>query len=204
MALGVNMHLMIKTTSWTKAFFLLIALASAPRATAEPNNYVMSGRYLLAATPSELAAREREIDLAVKEIFVLARPIARATLASKTQVASSVNVNQSGDKFTVEFKGRPPITGSLNVPSRWQSPEGEVFTVEFQLDDTAIVQILRGESGTRVNRFLLRADGVLGLEVEVKSPKLSRPLRYALTYRMQQQPRKKASDHKETVKDASP
>lgn len=198
------MHLMMKTLSWTKTLLLLVALVSASRALAEPSKHLRPGRYLLAATKSELAARERAIDLAVKEFFVLSCPIARTTLAAKTQAASSVNVNNSGDKFTVEFEGRPAITGSLNVPSRWQPPEGEVFTVDFQLDENAIVQALRGENGTRINRFLRRANDVLVLEVEVTSPKLSRPLRYALTYRMQQQTRGKTNDNEETVKGALP
>lgn len=195
----------MKTTTLAGAA-LIIALASASSAIAEPaRDHVKSGRYLLSVTSSERAARERAIDLAVKEFFVLARPFARSTLESKTKLASWVSVHRFGDKFTVEFEGRPPITGSINAPGSWQSPEGEVFTVEFQLDDSVIVQILRGENGTRINRFHGRPDATLVLEVEVVSQKLNRPLRYSLTYRMKEQgSQRKVNDREETGKGVFP
>lgn len=164
----------------------LIALASASSvAVAEPSgDHVKSGLYMLSATPSELAARERAIDLAVKGFFFLARPVARSTLGSKTRVAPWVSLYRNGGEFIVEFAGRPPITGSVDAPSKWRSPEEEVFTVEFRLDDGAIVQTIRGDSGTRTNRFRPGPDGVLVLDVEITSSKLSAPLRYSLTYRI--------------------
>lgn len=148
------------------------------------NDIIKYGRYTLAATPAELAERERVIELAVKEFFFFARPIARSTLESKTRIAPALDMHRNRDQFTVEFEGYPPMTGSLSTPSHWRSPEEEDFMIELRLDEVALIQIVHGAIGTRINRFRPDPEGVLVLDIDIMSPKLSAPLRYSLTYRM--------------------
>ena len=76
---------MIKTLLLPVIIFLMALTGGFAIARAELSNDIIKyGRYTLAATPAELAERERVIELAVKEFFFFARPIARSVLFSKT------------------------------------------------------------------------------------------------------------------------
>ena len=84
----------------------------------------------------------------------------------------------------VSFDERRPIEMPADgSPIKWTREDGEIFDVFARAEDGRLVQTFKAEDGQRVNSFSAEDAERLTLEVEVTSPRLSKPLKYSVRYR---------------------
>lgn len=143
------------------------------------------GSFEFAGSSSETTARDRAVDAAVDDLFILFRPVARPRLRAATAIAEQVRIAEENGTVLVLFAGRAPmraVPGGSGAP--WTSPTGEHMTVHLRVDGDRLVQrVVAMDGGERHNTFTQLPDGGLRLEVVIHNPRLSRPIAYALTYR---------------------
>ena len=73
--------------------------------------------------------------------------------------------------------------------AKWTREDGEVFDVAARWTNDRLVQSFKAADGERTNTFTLGPDGrALDVQVEVKSPQLPEPVRYALSSSVSDRP----------------
>jgi hypothetical protein len=169
---------------WILAVFAASLLAAGAGFGREAADF--TGRYVWTTNAVELQAVSNEVDKTASGLFILFRPIARYRLAQSTAPYPFIEMVITNQEITFTRPGAPTIRGRLNGGKQpWECEEGEICDTAFQVTpDGALQQTLEQSSGARVNRFALSPDGrTLTLDVTISSTRLSRTIRYSLTYR---------------------
>jgi hypothetical protein len=139
------------------------------------------GAWTLASAPD----LSQVIDAATAPMNFIARPIARSRLNQTNAVYRTIRIQPEPGGVSIQYDQRQPQhlrADGTSVP--WTREDGEKFFISTRVDRDDLVQIYRARDGERTNVFHLDpASRTLTLKVTVTSPRLPRPLNYALTYR---------------------
>lgn len=141
------------------------------------------GRYRFVGGEAERAAREAAIDQVVSDMNVIVRGTARRRLAAASEIPAGLSLSLRGDLLTVrlpEGAYAAPLDGSV---VKVAGPSGDPVSLRHQLvGDAGVRQHFDSDDGRRVNLCEPLADGRLRIHVTLHSPKLPKPLRYAMTF----------------------
>lgn len=143
----------------------------------------LSGRYKYA--PGQSGDISQAIEQAVEKMNFIKRPIARGRLSRTNFPYQQIRIELGATEAEVTYDTQGPIRMPLDGQAiKWKRADGEVFDVSAKLDGGKLVQTYKAEDGMRVNSFSKDASGLLHLEVEISSPQLPQPVKYALVYRL--------------------
>lgn len=151
----------------------------------EPNLVPLLGTYRFAGGQEEVQRVERAIDVAVDEMNVFIRGIARRRLKEPNLPSDELRISLGGESITVARTGQPeisaPATGK-RVP--WRNPRnGNELEVSHRITPAgALEQKLVGDRGVSTNVFALAADGKLSMKTTVTADKLPSAIRFTTTY----------------------
>jgi hypothetical protein len=141
----------------------------------------LSGSYKYA--PDQSADVPQAIDKAIEKMNFIKRPIARSRLATTNKPYQKIHIELGASEVVITYDDQAPIRMPLGGESiKWTRADGEVFNVAASFDGSKLVQTYKAEDGQRVNAFT-KQGGALQMDVEVSSPQLPQPLKYALLYR---------------------
>ncbi len=164
------------------------ALADAPAASAAapvaaPDRF--AGMYTYVGGDKQKAAIDAAIDKAIEGLFFAVKPIARGKLHGKTEVKTRIGFAFAGGNITSTANGEAPATSAENGTTATFKAGGDDLRLAQKLTaDGHLVQSFAAPEGTRLNDYVLAADGkTLTVAVLITSSKLTHPLRYVLTYR---------------------
>lgn len=146
----------------------------------------LAGEWRLDADASDVVARA--IDQTVQPMNFVVRMVARRRLTALNPAFPSLRLAQrAGDTLGITWgAGVEARVVPGSAPAPYQDLAGERMTVRAILGTGAAWQLeetyVTGD-GTRTNRWVLRPDGTLGVDVTVVGPRLTRALTYRLVYR---------------------
>jgi len=124
------------------------------------------------------------IDRTVADMNFITRPIARHKLTNLNPAYSKVMIAISDREVLVKFDERVPIHMPPDgKPAPWTREDGDKFMVAAHVSKDQLVQTFKNDEGERTNVFKLSPDGrSLTLSATIRSPKLPKPLTYALSF----------------------
>jgi hypothetical protein len=163
-------------------------VALAPASDALADNPALPGVYVNAQQDG--AAIGTAIDTAIEKMNFIKRPIARSRLKKTNAAHQRVTIALTAQEVSVAFDDRQPVRMPADgSAAKWTREDGEVFDVAARWTNDRLVQSFKAPDGERTNTFILGPDGrALEVQVEVMSPQLSEPLRYALKFERQSGP----------------
>ena len=174
-------------------FTATFALAAIPgRVHAEPPAAIdlgvrerLAGQYVYAGGEAQRAQLEAAIDRATDGMFFVAKPIARSKLRDKTQIKSTVGFSFAHGAITSTASDVAPATSPDDGRAVAYVAAGESLQLSQKLTANGhLLQTFAASEGTRTNDYSVSAGGdVLTVAITVSSSKLTRPVRYTLTYR---------------------
>ena len=130
------------------------------------------------------AGIQSAIDAATADMNFLTGSVARGRLKKTNQLYRRIVITRQVVMISVKFDERRPIEmpadGSV---IKWTREDGEIFEVSARAEQVGLVQTFKAEDGQRVNSFNAEDAERLTLEVQVTSPRLSKPLTYIVRYR---------------------
>ncbi|HEY3271432.1 MAG TPA: hypothetical protein VGJ89_09495 [Geothrix sp.] len=157
--------------------FVVPVLAVLSLAAQEPS---LSGTWTQTKADDITAA----INNTVAGMNFIKRPIARGRLIKVNPAYKKVMIAVSDKEVVVKFDERAPIhmpPGGKAAP--WTREDGDKFMVAAQVGKDQMIQTFKNDEGERTNVFKLSPDGKsLTMTATVKSPKLPKPLTYAITF----------------------
>jgi hypothetical protein len=159
------------------------AEASAPPSSADLQRR-FAGSYSYAGDAAEEKARLDAIDRSARTVFFAFRGIAHAKLADRTRIVPSGRFEFEGGNIRSSAAGYPTAVSPENgAPAPYPFNEG-VVELSQRFDGDRLVQVFEAAGGVRRNEFTLSPDGsLLTMRTTLRSPQLSLPVGYALTYR---------------------
>ncbi|MBL8269959.1 hypothetical protein [Steroidobacter sp.] len=141
----------------------------------------LTGNYKF--VPAQSGDVAQAIDKAVEGMNFIKRPIARGRLSKTNTPYQHIRIEIGASEVEIAYDTNKPIRVPLDGQSiKWTRDDGEVFDVSATFDGSKLLQTYKATDGTRVNSFSKDSTGSLRLEVEVSSPQLSQPVKYALVY----------------------
>jgi hypothetical protein len=159
------------------ALLLLLGLSTA--AGAEESSWV--GTFV---TDESDAGIQQAIEAAIADMSFLTRSVARGRLKKTNPLYRRITITRQVVMISVRFDERRPVEmpadGSV---IKWTSEDGERYDLSARAEDGRLVQTFKAEDGQRVNSFSAEDAERLTLEVQVTSPRLSKPLTYSVRYR---------------------
>jgi len=149
------------------SFLLALLLAVQPAAP--------FGSWTLDAAPD----LPKVIEAATASMNFITRPIARSRLNKTNEVYQTVRIEREAGTISIQYGQRQPQRMPADGSTvAWTREDGE----KAERDD--LVQTYKAEDGERTNVFHVDPDSrILTLKVTVTSPRLPRPVSYAITYR---------------------
>lgn len=164
------------------AFLASVAAIPTP---ARAQSQTMEGSYTFVAEGSD--DLNQAIEAAVAKMNFVIRPLARRRLRNANLPYRGISITSTATEITTRPDTGAPVTSpSDGTPVLWVRETGEKLHVTTEWQAGTLEQTFRADDGQRVNRFSLSPDGsVLTMHVTVTSPRLPRPLTYALRYRRQ-------------------
>ena len=124
------------------------------------------------------------IENVVADMNFIKRPIARKKLIRLNPVYKKTIIAISGSGVTVKFDDRDVIPMPPGgKPGPWTREDGDKFMVAAQVTKDQMIQTFKNDEGERTNIFKLSADGKsLTMNATIKSPQLSKPLTYSISF----------------------
>lgn len=161
-----------------------LADAAAPVAPADARER-FAGTYTYAGGETQKAAIDTAIDKAIAGMFFAIKPVARGKLHDKTEVKTRIGFAFGGGNVTSTANGEVPATSRDDgTPAAFKAGGDNLKLSQKLSPDGHLLQSFAAPEGTRVNDYVLSADGkTLTVSVVISSSKLTRPVRYVLTYR---------------------
>ena len=125
------------------------------------------------------------IEQATASMNFITRPIARSRLNKTNEVYPSLRIEREADTISIQYGQRQPLRLPADgSPVSWTREDGETFLVSARFQQDSLVQTYKAKDGERTNVFQVDpASRILTLKVTVTSPRLPRPVIYAITYR---------------------
>jgi hypothetical protein len=168
----------VQRFAYTCAALLILQLSSAARA--EEPSWV--GIYV--NDEQSDAGVQKAIEAAIADMNFITRSVARSRLKKTNTLAHRIAITRQAETITVRFDERKPA----EMPAdgrvvKWTGEDGEQFDVFARTEDGRLVQTFKAEDGQRVNAFTAEDAQRLTLEVQVTSPRLPKPLTYAVRYK---------------------
>lgn len=174
-----------RVTWWIGICLLLLAPLSAARATAEEEDVRTryTGTFRFVGGQQERAALDRALEKSLKDVSWILRPFVRSRLRDKTSIVPWFTFTfPPGWIRTVVPDHRPALSPDSGKEVDYVL-DGETIRMTQRFHGEHLVQGFRAHEGTRVNEYVPADRDTLVLHVTVQSPRLSKPVRYALTYR---------------------
>jgi len=124
----------------------------------------------------------RAIDRTVEPMNIFVRGIANGRLQGKNQLVQRIEIAVHGTDARIVFDGNRTYQTALG---QWRAHtfSGESINVQIRKRGGSLVQLFRGDSGTRRSVYRMLPDGNMRLEVTVQSSSLPGDLNYQLVYR---------------------
>lgn len=176
---------------WLSTGFLVVALACTSSSHAEPSEAPaalsaearMAGDFLFAGGDAERTALTRAIDRSVAPFFFAIRGIVRGKLEDKTKIASRVTLRFENGQIRCGIPGAPDAVSPADGRPVDYTVGGDTVKLSQRVDGGRLVQTFATADGSRTNIYVPTEDGErYTMHVTIKSPKLSVPVVYALTY----------------------
>jgi hypothetical protein len=159
----------------------LIALLTAS-ATADALAQAPVGEYLLDETLSDDI--NTAINVSTASMNFIARPIARKRLRSTNPVTRVITIEELGDSVIITSDREIVVRAKPDgIPMKWTAYKGEELMVTTTYEDGVLFNRFSAGDGARTNRYALREDGMLEMQVTITSPRLKEPLVYKRVYR---------------------
>ncbi|MBK9797103.1 MAG: hypothetical protein IPP58_11505 [Holophagaceae bacterium] len=157
--------------------FLVPVLAVVSLTAQEPS---LSGTWTTTKADDVAAA----IDNVVADMNFIKRPIARKKLTRLNPVYKKAVIAISDTGVLVKFDERDSIPMPPGgKPGPWTREDGDKFMVAAQLTPGQMIQTFKNDEGERTNVFRLSPDGkALTMSATIKSPQLSKPLTYSISF----------------------
>ena len=161
----------------TARLFLVPVLATLSLAAQES---ALSGTWVQARADDVAAA----INAVVADMNFIKRPIARGRLTKLNPVYKKVLIAIGDKGVFIKFDERDAVPMPPGGrPGPWTREDGDKFMVAAQVTKDQLVQTFKNDEGERTNVFQLSPDGkTLTMSATIKSPQLSRPLTYAISF----------------------
>lgn len=158
------------------------ALLAAPVA-AQAQSGSIAGTFALDRAASDNV--DQAIAKAVRGMNFITKPIAKGRLQKTNQPYQQVAIATAGGNTVVTIDKQPPRQApSDGTPVNWTRPDGEKMKLSMKWVDGKLVETFKPEDGQRTNTYSLSEDGTtLTMNVEITSPRLSKPLTYKLVFR---------------------
>jgi hypothetical protein len=171
-----------RTLALAVSLVSLVSLAAGGALAALPQG--LEGRFTFGDDPGERQGVDQAIEATARQLSFVVRGIARSRLRAANRIAPWVALERRGDQLVVRYEGRPAMAARADgQPVSWKDEHGATVSLQHRMEGPTLVQVLSTGEGARTNRFTAGADGSLRMAVEISSPRLPAPLRYALTYR---------------------
>ena len=168
---------MSKKSPWLIAVIVLLLTQKGAFAQAPVGNWV-------AADPSG-SAISAAIDNASHDFNFIVRPIAKKRLRAANPIPRTLSISQSGGSIEVVLNGSLRVRAKPGSTITWPGPDNDPVKVTTSLEGDALTQTFVADDGSKRNRYHLRSDGQLQLDVHVTSSKLKRPFDYTQLFRKQ-------------------
>jgi hypothetical protein len=132
----------------------------------------------------ERAGVRAAIEHVISQMSFIAAPFARGPLRERNPVFPRVSIQLRGGQVVVAFPTVRFASAESGAETPGRTEFGENVHISHRFEPDRMVEIIRADSGTRRNDFLLSPDGnTLTMRVNMSSPRLPTAIRYALTYR---------------------
>ncbi len=170
---------------------VVICVGMAARASAQDQGLAkaqkqFAGTYVSKrGVKAERKSINKRIEKLVGDMVFFKRPFARSALKDSTTPCPKLIVLFSADKMAINCKGRVHAESPRNGHSvRWVNHDGDEFRLSQKLEKNRMVQVFRGDDGTRTNIYTLKNGGKeLHIQVTITSDSLPRPLKYTRVLR---------------------
>ena len=192
-----------RTAPWLLAlsipFLQQVALADPPVASAAPAAPAASaapasptaardrfaGNYTYAGGDKQRAAYDAAVEKGIEGIFFAVRPIARGKVKDKTEIKTAIGFAFANGQITSIANGEAPAASKDDgTPMPFKHAGENVKLSQKITGDGHLLQTFSSADGTRVNDYVLSADGkMLTVGVTITASKLTNPVKYTLTYR---------------------
>jgi hypothetical protein len=163
------------------AIVLLAGAAIAPAPSAS-QSASLDGDYQYVAEGSDDI--NRAIEQAIASMNFITRPVARSRLRKTNLPYRTLRISHTAAEVTTVPDSRDAVTSPADgSPIRWRREDGEMLTVTTRWEGESLRQTFVADDGQRVNLYSLEPDGrTLLMRVTVTSPRLPKPLTYAVRY----------------------
>ena len=156
------------------ATLLTMTCAAAAHAQVPVGEYV--------AVPNGGSQIDEAINRATADFNFIKRAVARHRLHATNPVARSLTIANNGDVVDVTLNGNLRVSNRVGATIPWRY-NGESMKVTTSLEGGVLTNTFVADDGEKRNRYVLRSDGMLQLDVVVTSPQLKRPLEYTQLFR---------------------
>jgi hypothetical protein len=165
------------------AYFAVLCAAAPEVARAEhpPELKRFAGQYAYAGTKDEgQAIVDKAFDAALQKLNMVMRLVMKKALSQG--FAETVVVELPGDKISVKVGDREPVPTEPGKPQT-VTRDGRTGKLTQRLVGNKLEILIEGDDGSVRNVLELATDGkTLRRSVTVTSPKLDKPVSYALLY----------------------
>jgi hypothetical protein len=143
------------------------------------------GSYKFAGGAKEKAKIEAALEKATEDMFPGIRGIARNRLAESNFAIAKIEIQSQGSFVKINQVGFRSVTAPSNgVAIPYRSKQGDKTKVSHKMVGGKLVQRLVTGEGGRENSYSLSADGsTMTLSVRIWSKRLTRDVKYKLTYK---------------------
>lgn len=162
---------------------LLVATVSMARPTgAEPDvRSRYAGTLHFVGGDEERAAVDRAIERSIQDLSWITRPFARRRLRERNEVSPWITFSFPPGWIEGTVPGHPMVRSPDSGAEIDYRVLDETMRASQRFRGQHLVQTFRSGDGTRVNEYAPDGQKVK-LQVTIRSPRLSGPLRYTLTY----------------------
>lgn len=170
--------------SLSLVFLVAVMSLLSSAAVAQEGGPSFDGTWVYAGGAGQRAKLEAAIEAATEDMNFIVGPIARSRLKDSTKVRHKLVMTTTGGKISIGSEGAKPAVTPAGSSAKWVNENGDTLKVTQKLNGNKLSQTFAADDGSRRNIYVLNKDGTaLTMRVTIKSPKLSKPLTYALTYK---------------------
>jgi len=126
------------------------------------------------------------VEACVAKTNFVVRAVARPRLLKTNVPYDRISIAASPSEVKVVYgaAGKPVVGAPDGRSVAWKREDGEVFQLSHEFKGDRLVEIFKGEDGSKQNAFGVSPDrSTLTVDVKVASPKLPEPLVYRLVYK---------------------